>query len=98
MAAEDVKRGIPIGENLKDSPLFPDMVVSMISVGEQTAQLDSITEKIANYYDDVVDTAVKSLTKTMEPLILVVIGVAVGVIVAAIMLPIINLTEFSAIG
>ena len=95
LAAEDISRGIPLAESLRDSPEFPSMMVQMISVGEQTAQLDSIAEKIAEYYEDEVDTAVAGLSKVIEPAMLVIVGGVVGSIVAAVMMPIIQLTQIS---
>lgn len=96
-AAQDVAQGIPLGENLNGTPfLFPPMVASMVLVGEQTAKINEIASKIAEYYEDEVDTAVASLSKLMEPVILVVMGLMVGFIVAAIMLPIISLTDFAS--
>ena len=94
MAAEDVAQGIPLGENLNDSKfLFPDMVVSMITVGEQTAKLDEIADKIAMFYEEQVDETIKGLSKMLEPVILVIMGVTVGGLVAAVMQPIMNLTD-----
>ncbi len=93
-AAQDVAQGIPLGENLSGSDfLFPPMVASMVLVGEQTANLAEVSTKIADYYEEEVDTAVASLSKLMEPLILVVMGGMVGFIVAAIMQPIIALSD-----
>ena len=69
------------------------MLVNMIEVGEQTAQLESVTEKVADFYDEEIDTVVAALSKIMEPMILVIIGLSVGGLVAAIMLPIMQLTE-----
>lgn len=93
LTSEDMKRGIPMAENLSESTLFPKMVVNMVEVGEQTAQLENVMEKVADFYDEEVDTMVAALSKIMEPLILVVIGVTVGGLVAAIMLPIMQLTN-----
>jgi type IV pilus assembly protein PilC len=98
LASEDLARGIPLGESLRDTPEFPNMLVQMISVGEQTAQLDSIALKVAEYYEDEVDTAVAGISKIIEPMILVVMGVIVGTIVSAIMMPIIQMTQFAAGG
>lgn len=95
LAVEDIKQGIPLAENLTESDLFPPMLVNMIDVGEKTAQLDEITAKVAKFYEDEVDTAVASISKIIEPIILVVIGVTVGVVVAAIMLPIMKLANLS---
>lgn len=93
LTAEDMKRGIPMAENMAESKLFPKILVNMIEVGEQTAQLENVVLKVAEFYDEEIDNVVKSLTKIMEPLILVIIGVTVGGLVAAIMLPIIQLTQ-----
>lgn len=98
LTAEDMKRGIPMAENMAESKLFPKILVNMIEVGEQTAQLENVVLKVAEFYDEEVDNVVKSLTKIMEPLILVVIGVTVGGLVAAIMLPIIQLTNLAGQG
>jgi len=95
-AAQDVSQGIPLGENLTDNEfLFPPMVASMVTVGEQTSNLTEVSTKIAEFYEDEVDTAVASLSKLMEPVILVVMGSAVGFIVAAIMQPIMALSDLS---
>jgi len=92
LTAEDMKRGIPMAENMADSSLFPKMLVNMIEVGEQTAQLENVVLKVADFYDEEIDNMVSGLTKLMEPLIIVIMGVSVGGIVAAIFLPIIALT------
>lgn len=96
-AAQDVAQGIPLGENLSDSEnLFPPMVSSMILVGEKTANITEVANKIADFYEDEVDNAVSTLSKLMEPVILVVMGASVGFIVAAIMQPIIALSDVSS--
>lgn len=95
LVAEDLEKGIPLGESLRDSPEFPPMMVQMISVGEQTAQLDTIVQKVAEYYEDEIDTAISSISKLLEPMIIVVLGGIVGVIVAAIMMPILELTNIA---
>lgn len=97
MAAEDIARGIPLGESLRDSPEFPAMMVQMIAVGEQTAQLDNISGKIAEYYEDEVDTAVAGLSKILEPVILIVVGVVAGAIIAAIMMPIMQMSQLAGV-
>lgn len=97
MSAEDLKQGIPLGESLKDNPLFPEMLVNIVEVGEKTAQLDSVTGKVATFLDEDVNTTISSMSKIIEPVLLVIIGVTVGVVVMAIMLPIVELTDFSAI-
>jgi type IV pilus assembly protein PilC len=92
LTAEDMKRGIPMAENMAESTLFPKMLVNMIEVGEQTAQLETVVLKVAEFYDEEIDNMVAGLTKLMEPMILVIMGVSVGGIVAAIFLPIMALT------
>lgn len=98
LTAEDMKSGIPMAENLSNSKLFPSMLVNMIEVGEQTAQLENVTQKVADFYNEEVNNAVNSLTKIMEPLIIVVVGITVGGLVAAIMLPIMQLTSLAGAG
>lgn len=96
LMSEDVKRGLKLADNLgESSDLFPPVVSNMIAVGEQTAQLDVLTTKIADYYEDQVDNYVRSLMKLLEPIIMVVIGVVVGGMVAAIMLPIMDLASLA---
>ncbi|MBI2453858.1 type II secretion system F family protein, partial [Candidatus Peregrinibacteria bacterium] len=95
LAAEDIGRGIPLGESLRDTPEFPMMIVQMISIGEQTAQLDTIAVKIAEYYEDEVDTAVASISKIIEPVIIVAVGGCVGLIVGAVMMPIIQMSQLA---
>ncbi len=95
LSMEDVKQGIPLAENLTESPLFPPMLVSMIEVGEQTAQLDTIMGQVADFYEQEVDTAVEGISKIIEPVILIVIGLSVGTIVAAIIMPIMQLSNLA---
>jgi type IV pilus assembly protein PilC len=93
LSMEDVKQGIPIAESLTESDLFPPMLVNMMEVGEKTAQLPEISGKVADFYEQEVDTAVAGISKIIEPVILVVIGLTVGAVVASIMLPIMKLTD-----
>jgi type IV pilus assembly protein PilC len=95
LTAEDMRRGIPMAENMANSKLFPAMLVNMIEIGEQTAQLETVTLKVADFYDEEVDNVVNALAKVMEPLIIGIIGVTVGGMVAAIMLPIIQMTNIA---
>lgn len=94
LISDDVSQGITIAENIKgQKKMWPVMLVSMIGVGEQTAQLDGVSEKLAEFYEDEVDNIVKNLSSLMEPIIILVIGVVVGFLVAAIMGPIMNMSE-----
>ena len=90
---EDIKKGIRIGESLEDDRLFPDMLVQMIKVGEETAKLDTIILKIADFYDEEVDTTINSINKLLEPIIIVSMAVVVGFIAVGIMQPIMNMAD-----
>lgn len=96
--AESVKKGVSIAKDLQGNKLFPAMVVDMIAVGEETAQVANVSQKIAEFYEAEVDDMVKNMQSLMEPIIIVVMGVAVGGLVAAIMLPIMNLSEVATSG
>jgi len=91
-AIQDVKSGISEGRSMADplleSGVFPSMVCSMIAVGESTGALDIMMSKIADFYDDEVDQAVKNLTDMIEPFMLVFLGVVVGGLVISMYLPI----------
>jgi len=86
-----VEEGRTLVEPLKSSGVFPTMVSQMIGVGEQTGALDAMLSKIADFYEEEVDTAVKDLLTAMEPIILVMIGVVVGGIVISLYLPLFDL-------
>jgi type IV pilus assembly protein PilC len=84
---ESVKSGGTIADPLKESPVFPAMVSHMVSVGEETGSLDTMLSKIADFYEDQVDAAVKSLTSILEPVMIVLVGGIVGFIVISMYLP-----------
>jgi len=84
---DSVKQGGTIAEPLRAAPVFPGMVVAMVAVGEETGALDQMLSKIADFYEDQVDAAVKSLTSILEPLMLVAVGGMVGFIVISMYLP-----------
>ncbi len=86
-----VTEGKALTEPLKLSGVFPPMVTQMVAVGEQTGALDVMLSKIADFYDDEVDTAVAMLTSLLEPLMIVFLGVVVGGLVVAMYLPIFKL-------
>ena len=83
--------GETIAGPLKESGVFPPMVVQMINVGEQTGGLDNMLTKIADFYDDEVDAAVEVLLAAMEPIMIVVLGVVVGGMIVAMYLPIFDM-------
>ena len=86
-----IAEGKTIAAPLKETTVFPPMVVQMIAVGEQTGALDSMLSKIADFYDEEVDTAVANLTSLLEPLLMVFLGVVIGGVVIAMYLPIFKL-------
>ena len=86
-----VSEGKTLAEPLMKSKVFPPMVTHMIAVGEQTGALDTMMNKIADFYDDEVDNAVSNLTAMMEPMLMVFLGGSVGFIVIAMYLPIFKL-------
>lgn len=88
---ESISQGETIAEPLKKSGVFPPMVTQMIGVGEQTGALDEMLDKIANFYDDEVDTAVEQLTAVIEPVMIVVMGVIVGGMLISMYLPMFKL-------
>jgi type IV pilus assembly protein PilC len=83
-----IAEGQTIAEPLSETGIFPAMVVQMISVGEATGALDTMLEKIADFYDDEVDAAVEALTSMLEPLLMVFLGGTIGGMVVAMYLPI----------
>ncbi|MFP4086029.1 MAG: type II secretion system F family protein [Desulfobacteraceae bacterium] len=83
-----ISEGQSIAEPLSENDIFPSMVIQMISVGEATGALDTMLEKIADFYDDEVDAAVDTLTRMLEPLLMVFLGGAIGGLVISMYLPI----------
>jgi type IV pilus assembly protein PilC len=88
---KSVEEGKTISEPLGDTDVFPTMVVQMIAVGEQTGALDTMLSKIADFYEDEVDTAVAGLMKLLEPVLIAFLGVAIGGIVIAMYMPMFSL-------
>jgi type IV pilus assembly protein PilC len=84
---DSVKSGGTIADPLKESSVFPGMVSHMVGVGEETGALDTMLSKIADFYEDQVAAAVKSLTSILEPVMLVVVGGIVGFIVISMYMP-----------
>lgn len=85
--------GETISEPLRESGVFPPMVVQMISVGEQTGGLDEMLGKIADFYDEEVDAAVETLLSAMEPVMVVVLGAVVGGMIVSMYLPIFDMVN-----
>jgi type IV pilus assembly protein PilC len=86
-----VERGETIVDPLRATDVFPNMVVQMIGVGEQTGALDTMLQKVADFYEDEVDAAVRDLLTAMEPLIILFLGAVVGGVVISMYLPLFSL-------
>lgn len=84
---EDIKRGSGLAEPLEAVGIFPLMVTHMISIGEEAGSLDSIVEKVADFYDDELDTSIGKLLAILEPLMIVAMAIVIGGIVIAMILP-----------
>jgi type IV pilus assembly protein PilC len=92
----NVREGESIAEPLARSKIFPSMVVRMVSVGEQSGELEKMLSKIADFYDEQVDAAVSGLTSIIEPLIIAFLGIVIGTVVICMFLPIFKLTQVVA--
>src|SRR3989339_312431 len=92
-AKENVRKGETLSEPLSRSKLFPPMVTRMIGIGEKSGALESLLEKISEFYDQQVEAAVAGLTSMIEPLMIGMMGVIVGGIVIAIMMPIFEIQK-----
>jgi type IV pilus assembly protein PilC len=88
---KSIERGETISAPLKETGVFPSMVTQMIGVGEATGALDTMLAKIADFYEEEVDTAVAGLLTLLEPIMIALLGVVVGGIVIAMYLPIFDL-------
>ncbi|WP_457570775.1 type II secretion system F family protein [Desulfovulcanus sp.] len=92
-ARKSIAEGQTLAEPLDETGVFPPMVIHMISIGETTGALDTMLEKIADFYDDEVDVAVETLTSLIEPFMIVFLGVVVGGLVISMYLPIFKIAE-----
>lgn len=92
-AREAIREGEGIAPPLERSKLFPPMVVQMIAIGQESGALDPMLIKVADFYEDEVDTAVAALTSALEPMLIIFLGGIVGFIVISVFLPIISITQ-----
>jgi type IV pilus assembly protein PilC len=88
-----VRDGLPMSHTLADSPMFPSMVVNMIEVGEESGQISTMLEKVADFYDLEVQTATEQLSAAIEPVMVVLMGSIVGTVVVAMYLPMFTIYE-----
>ncbi len=88
---ERVHQGVPIAVPLQELEIFPPMVSQMVRVGEETGELEKMLGKIADFYEDEVDSAIATLTSIIEPLMMILVGIMVGIIIIAMYLPMFKL-------
>jgi type IV pilus assembly protein PilC len=93
MAAKEVKNGKQLSEPLSKSKHFPPIVAQMLATGEESGQIDTILVKVADFYEEEVETTIDGLASIIEPLMIIILGAVVGVIAASVMGPIANLSK-----
>ena len=93
MTRQSISEGKTITEPLQGSKIFPGMMVQMVSVGEETGSMEAMLSKIADFYDDEVDSAVAGLTAMLEPIMMVFMGGSIGTILIAMYLPIFTIAD-----
>jgi type IV pilus assembly protein PilC len=92
-AAMDIERGESISVALAKHPIFPNMIIRMVTAGEQTGKIDNMLERIADFLDEEIETTLSGLTALIEPILIVFLGVVVGGMVICMFLPIFKLPE-----
>ncbi len=92
-AAGDIERGESISNALAKHPVFPTMIVRMVTAGEQTGKIDSMLERIADFLDEEIETTLSGLTSLIEPILIVFLGVVIGGMVICMFLPIFKMSE-----
>ncbi len=93
VAAGDIEKGESISNALSKHPVFPAMIIRMLSAGEQTGKIDSMMERIADFLDEEIETILSGLTSLIEPILIVFLGVVVGGIVICMFLPIFKMSD-----
>lgn len=92
-AAGDIERGESISAALAKHPVFPSMIIRMITAGEQTGKIDNMLERVADFLDEEIETTLSGLTSLIEPILIVFLGVVVGGMVICMFLPIFKMPE-----
>ena len=93
VAASDIERGEGISAALGKHPVFPVMIIRMVTAGEQTGKIENMLERISDFLDDEIETTLSGLTSLIEPLLIVFLGVTVGGIAICMFLPIFKMSE-----
>jgi type IV pilus assembly protein PilC len=92
-AATDIERGEGISQALGKNPIFPSMIIRMLSAGEQTGNIDNMLERVADFLDEEIENTLSGLMSLLEPLLIVFLGVIIGGMVICMFLPIFNLAN-----
>lgn len=92
-AQEDIRKGVPMSRTIKDMGIFPPMVYSMISIGEESGALDDILYKTADFYDEEVEASMQKMTTILEPLLIAFMALVIGFIVISIALPMFDMVS-----
>ncbi len=90
---KEVSTGSSLTVSMQNTAIFPNMVIQMVSIGEESGALDSMLSKVADFYEAEVDDAVEALSSLMEPMIMVVLGTLIGGMVIAMYLPIFKMGQ-----
>jgi len=93
VASGDIERGESISAALSKHPVFPNMIIRMITAGEQTGKIDNMLERIADFLDEEIETTLSGITSLIEPILIVFLGVVVGGMVICMFLPIFKMAE-----
>ena len=88
---EEIAKGVPLSEPLKNGGLFPPMVVHMMAIGEETGEIEEMLDKLADYYDEEVEVTTQTVLALLEPMIIVFMAIIVVILIAAIMGPMLSL-------
>jgi type IV pilus assembly protein PilC len=92
-AGTDIERGEGISQALAKHPVFPSMIIRMLSAGEQTGKIDNMLERVADFLDEEIETVLSGIMSLIEPLLIVFLGVVIGGMVICMFLPIFNLAN-----
>ena len=93
VASTDIERGEGISAALGKNPIFPSMIIRMLSAGEQTGNIDNMLERVSDFLDEEIDTTLSGLMSLIEPLLICFLGIVIGGMVICMFLPIFNLAN-----
>jgi len=89
--AENVEKGVSIGDAMNANPLFPAILIEMVKVGEQTGKLDESLMRVSEYFEQEDEQIVHTLTTSLEPFIMIILAIGVGILIISVVTPIYNL-------